>query len=189
MTRDVIVVIDGGWGLLMFFEPFSKSSGGLSYILFITVHSITFTSIDDPTLFHHWILVLGAIRRFLMVTPPLKYTCTSYVASSFNTFTESLVVGYNHIGLLVTCLVVDVDSVFLLLGRFLHLHFTLLIAHVGYLHLVRTLERCSSSLFNLSGVEQTVFALWCSVPTTLYFEEMGWWLSHFRYMSVWVGFL
>ena len=29
------------------FEPFSKSSGGLSYILLITLHSITFISIDD----------------------------------------------------------------------------------------------------------------------------------------------
>ena len=54
-----MVVIDGGWGLLVFFEPLSKSSQGLSYIHLITLHSITFVSIDDPTLFQHRILVLG----------------------------------------------------------------------------------------------------------------------------------
>ena len=55
-TRDVMVVIDGGWGLLVFFEPLSKCSEGLSNILLITLHSITLVSIDDPTLFQHRIL-------------------------------------------------------------------------------------------------------------------------------------
>ena len=59
MTRDAIVVIDGGWGLLVFFESLSKSSGGLSYILLITLQSITFVYVDDPTLFQHRILVFG----------------------------------------------------------------------------------------------------------------------------------
>ena len=54
-----MMVIDGGWGLLVLFEPLSKSSGGLSYILLITLHSITLISIDDCTLFQHRILVLG----------------------------------------------------------------------------------------------------------------------------------
>ena len=76
MTRDAIVVIDGGWGLLVFFEPLSKSSGGLSYILLITLHSIIFVSIDAPLFFSTGSWALGAIRRFLMVTPPLKNTCT-----------------------------------------------------------------------------------------------------------------
>ena len=124
MTRDVIVVIDGGWGLLMFFEPFSKSSGGLSYILLITLHSITFISVVDPTLCQHWILVLGGHQEvFDGNTSSEIYLYPMFVASSLHTFTESLVVGYNHIGLLVGCLVVVFNSVFLLLGRFLHLHF------------------------------------------------------------------
>ena len=59
MTRDVTMVIDGGQDLLVFFEPLSKSSGGLSYILLITIHSITLVSIDNLTLFHHRFLVLG----------------------------------------------------------------------------------------------------------------------------------
>ena len=71
MTRDVIVVIDGGWGLLMFFEPFSKSSGGLSCIFLITFHSITFISIDDPTLFQHWIL----LPYYKGLSESVKRTC------------------------------------------------------------------------------------------------------------------
>ena len=35
-----MVVTDGGWGLLVFFEPLSKCSGGLSNIFLITLHSI-----------------------------------------------------------------------------------------------------------------------------------------------------
>ena len=34
-----------------------------------------------------------------------------------------------------------------------------------------------------------VLALWYRVPVTLYLEEMVWWLSYFRYKSVWDGFL
>ena len=118
------MVIDGGWGLLMFFEPFSKCSEGLSYIFLITLHSITFISVDDPTLFHHWILVLGGHQEvFDGDTSSEVYLYPMFVASSFHTFTESLVVGYNHKGILVGCLVVVFNSVFLLLGRFLHLHF------------------------------------------------------------------
>ena len=108
----------------MFLEPFSKSSGRLSYILLITLHSITFISIDDPTLFQHRILVLGGHQEvFDGNTSSEVYMYPMFVASPFYTFTESLVVGYNHIKLLVTCLVVVVNSVFLLLDRFLHLHF------------------------------------------------------------------
>ena len=109
MTRDVLVVIDGGWGLLMFFEPFSLSSGGLSYILFITLHSITFISIDDPTLFQHWILVFGGHQEaFDGDTSSEVYLYPMFVAGSFHTFTESLIVGNNHVGFFVICLIVVV---------------------------------------------------------------------------------
>ena len=74
MTRDVIVVIDGGWGLLVFFEPLSKSSGGLSYILLITLQSIRFVSIDDLTLFQHWVLVLRGHQEVFDGDPPPKNT-------------------------------------------------------------------------------------------------------------------
>ena len=82
MTRDVIVVIDGGWDLLVFFEPLSKSSGGF-YILLITLHSITFFSIDDPTLFQHWILVLGGHQEvFDGDTSSEVYLYPMFVAST-----------------------------------------------------------------------------------------------------------
>ena len=33
------------------------------------------------------------------------------------------------------------------------------------------------------------FALWNKVLMTLYFADIAWWLSHWRYCPVWVGFL
>ena len=83
-------------------------------------------------------------------------------------------------------------SLFLLvvyLFRFWLLSFALLMAHVGYLHLLRAWKRCFSSSCNNCGLEHTVFALWYKVPATLYLDGMVWWLFHFRYRSVCVGFL
>ena len=58
MTSGVKVVKYGGGGLLMFLEPLSKCSRGLSYILLITLHPTTFVTVDDPTLLQHRIFVL-----------------------------------------------------------------------------------------------------------------------------------
>ena len=38
------------------------------------------------------------------------------------------------------------------------------------------------------SVSANCFALWVSVPMTLYLAEILWWLSHCKYWSVWVGF-
>ena len=65
----------------------------------------------------------------------------------------------------------------------------LLMAQMGYLHLVSALKRCSSSSCNTWGVVQTVAALWYRVPATVYLGGIVWWLSHCRYRSVWVVFL
>ena len=54
----------------------------------------------------------------------------------------------------------------------------LLSDHAGYLHLVSTCSRCFSSCFNSSGLEQMVFALCCSKPTTLCLDKTVWLLSH-----------
>ena len=72
VTNDLIMVIYGGWDLLMFLEPLSKCSGRLSYIFFITLHPFTFISVDDPTFLQHRIFVLRGHQEFLIVTPPLK---------------------------------------------------------------------------------------------------------------------
>ena len=62
-------------------------------------------------------------------------------------------------------------------------------AHLGYLHSLRTFSRCCNSLFNNFGVEHVVLALCVRVLITLYFDARLWLLSHCRYRSVWVGFL
>ena len=72
---------------------------------------------------------------------------------------------------------------------FLDVIFALFIAQSGYPHLVSAWCKCFSSCCNSSGLEQMVLALWWRVPTTPYLDVIVWLLSHFRYWSVWVGFL
>ena len=66
----------------------------------------------------------------------------------------------------------------LLLAAFLVFILALFRAHAGYLHLVSASSRCFSSCSNSSVLEQMVFALCCSEPTTLYLDETVWLLSH-----------
>ena len=66
---------------------------------------------------------------------------------------------------------------------------TLLSAHAGYLHLVSACCKNFSSCCNSWGLEQMVWALQWSVPTTLYLDDTVWLLSNCRYRSVWGGFL
>ena len=77
----------------------------------------------------------------------------------------------------------------LLLAAVLVFILALFIAHVGYFHLVSASSRWCYSDFNSSLLEQMVFALCCSEPTTLYLDETVWLLSHWRYRSMCVGFL
>ena len=58
---------------------------------------------------------------------------------------------------------------------------TLFMAQVGYLHFPIASLRCLTSLSRNSGLVQTVFALWVSVPMTLYLADRLWWLSHCKY--------
>ena len=78
MTSYVGMVMYWGWSLLMFFEPLSKCSCWFTNVLLITLHPITSISIYDSTFFRIWSLSFEAMRRFLMVSPPLKCTCTRY---------------------------------------------------------------------------------------------------------------
>ena len=59
-------------------------------------------------------------------------------------------------------------------------------AQLGYLHLTKASLRCCNSFWKSSGLVQTVLALWVSVPMTLYLVDRLWWLSHYKYWSVWV---
>ena len=63
------------------------------------------------------------------------------------------------------------------------------VAHFGYLHFIKTSWRCCSSLFSSWGLEHIALALCVRVLITLYLQARLWWLSHWRYKSVWVGFL
>ena len=91
-------------------------------------------------------------------------------------------------GLWMLLLVMLFLSLFLLAAVFVFI-FVLLIAHVGYLHLVSASSRWCSSDLNSSFSEQMVLALYCREPITLYFDETWWLLSHWSYKSVCVGFL
>ena len=66
---------------------------------------------------------------------------------------------------------------------------TLSKAHLGYLHCVSAFLRWAFSLQRSSGLLQTVWALCERMWITLNLAERWWWLSHYRYWSVWVGFL
>ena len=69
----------------------------------------------------------------------------------------------------------------------IYLFWMLLMAQLGYLHLTKASLRCYSSFWKSSGLVQTVFAIWVSVPMTLYLVDILWWLLHCKYWSVWVG--
>ena len=86
--------------------------------------------------------------------------------------------------LLVWCRLLLLESAQLL---FKSLLCTLLMAPWGFLHLTKAFLRCCSSLWRSSGPVHTVFALWVSVPMTIYLADRLWWLSHCKYWSVCVG--
>ena len=65
----------------------------------------------------------------------------------------------------------------------------LFIAYLGYLHLSSTSSRCCNSSSSSLGLEQTALVLWVRVLITFYLATKFWWLSHWRYYSVCVGFL
>ena len=86
-------VIYGGWG------PFC--------IFFITVHPVTFISVDDPTLFQHGILVFGGHQEVFdgntsleMDLYPIFASCSLYV------LIYSLIVWYHYVWSLTTLLIV-----------------------------------------------------------------------------------
>ena len=135
-------------------------------------------------------LSLGAMRRLLMVCPPLKCTCIPYLLHVF--WTVSLRPWW-YGTTLYRLVLLGPFSLFILLC-FVLLEFwlfsiTLFMAQMGYLHFLSALNRCCSSSCNSVVSEHMVFALWYRVPATLYLDGILWWLSHCRYRSVWVCFL
>ena len=136
---------------------------------------------------------LGAIRRLLIVCPPLKCTCTPYLLHVF--LTPSLRPWWYGTTMYRYWLLVFLGPFWLfillcfVLLEFWLFSFVLFMAHMGYLHFLSALNRCCSSSCNSVGSEHMVFALWYRVPATLYLDGILWWLSQCRYRSVWVCFL
>ena len=126
-----------------------------------------------PLLFVIGSLSLGAMRRFLMVWPPLKNTWTPNLLHDllilslspwwYGTTMYKFVLFFWPVWLVLLVLLLE----------FWLLILALLIAHVGYLHLVRALKRCSSSC-NSWGVEQTVDALWNRDRDPLHVRNNNW---------------
>ena len=67
--------------------------------------------------------------------------------------------------------------------------FSLFKAQLGNLNLCEVPFIYSSSLYSNWELAQTVLALYVRVLNTLYLVDNLWWLSQWRYWSVWVGFL
>ena len=110
------MVICGGWGLLMFLEPISKCSGRFPYIFFITLHPVTFMSVDDSLFFNIGSLTFGATRKFLMVLLSFKIDLHSmFIACSLHAFIQCFVIWHHYVWILVDLLVVCITVVVLLL--------------------------------------------------------------------------
>ena len=187
VTTDGTVVIDRGGGLEVFLQPFSKCSSCLTNIFFITLQPITFEPVYYATfLLVMWSLSLGATSSSFRVLPLLKWTSMPYFfpmflivslrPSSYGTVIWALVFVWMF---LLFCLVFGA-SIF---------NFILLIVQFGYLHAVRAFCMCVCSSSSNLLLEQMIFALCRSVLMILNLLFMAWWLSHYKYWFVWVGFL
>ena len=134
-----------------------------------------------------WSWSLGATSSSFIVLPLLKWTWMPYLLQMFlkvslspslyGTVTKFLCLG------LLSCWLL-----FLFLGLFV-LIFILFMAHSGYLQVCNAscISFCSSSSDCL--FEQMSLALCNNELITLYLLDMAWWLSHWRYWLVCVGFL
>ena len=99
VTSGVKVVKYGRWGLLVFLEPLTKSSWGLSYVFHISLHPATFVTVDDPTLLQHRILVLWGHQEVFDGYTSFKVDLNPIVAAFLlNTLTQSLVIWYCYVG-------------------------------------------------------------------------------------------
>ena len=134
---------------------------------------------------------LRCTRRFLIVLPPLKYISTPCFLQIFLQLSPiPCIYGMTIYGLLLLPLLLAVLIVpWLVLSFLFCLMLALVRAHSGYLHHLRVSLRWSSSSFSRCLLEQTVLALCFKVLITLNLAARWWWLFHYKYWSVCVGFL
>ena len=87
-----------GMGPLMFLEPLSKSSEVFPYIFLITLHPVTFVPIDDSTLFHERIFVLGSHQEALDGIASFKiYLNSIFLACSLEAFTQPFIIWHHYV--------------------------------------------------------------------------------------------
>ena len=99
VTSGVKMVKYGGRGLLVFLEPLTKGSSGLSYIFLITLHPTTFVTVDEPTFLHHRIYVLWGHQEVFNGYTSFEVDLYPIVtASLLYTFTQPLVIRYSYVG-------------------------------------------------------------------------------------------
>ena len=121
MTSDVGMVKYGGGAFLVFFEPLTKGSRGLSYIFFITLHPSTFITIDHTTLLHHWVFVFWIHQEVFDGSASLEVDLhTKVTAFSFYTFTQSFIIRNGYKGF---WNVILLSVLFFLGGWIVHLNF------------------------------------------------------------------
>ena len=84
-----------GRGLLVFLEPLTKGSRGLSYIFIFTLHPSTFVNVDD----HHGVLIFRVHQEDLDGSPSLEeHLHTKVTAFFLDTFTQPLIVWNSYVG-------------------------------------------------------------------------------------------
>ena len=105
VTSGVKIVIYWGRCLLMFLEPFSKCSWGLSNVFLITIHPVTFVSINDPSPLLNWILIFWSHQEVLDGVASFKADLHSMFTAHFlQALTQPFTVRYHHVWFLVVVL-------------------------------------------------------------------------------------
>ena len=132
-------------------------------------------------------LSLGDTSKFLGVFSTFKiYLYSIFPADVFKTLSNPFGIWNYHVAYLLLCY----WMLFLLVCFRMCLYLDdFCIAHLAYLQPINAFSKCSNSCLVESGVEHSVLALCVRVLITLYLEAKLWLLSHWRYWSVWVGFL
>ena len=109
MTSFVKMVIYWGGCFYMFFKPLSKCSWGLSNVLLITFHPVTFVSIYDSTFLLDGILIFWSHQEVIYSVASFKVDLHSiFIACFLYALTDSFIIRNHHIWFLVVVVVTRV---------------------------------------------------------------------------------
>ena len=155
----------GEWGLQVFLEPLPKCFIRLSIIIMVTVH---FNPYIIPLLSMMVSMSLGATRRLSNL---LMLLCSNSMSLAYvlDAFTGILCVLYYYVASTVLGIfsaILPAHECLFSLGNVLIV--TLFCAHVKYLRFWRPKCKCSFSVLNSSGVDQSSLALCVRVLMMLY---------------------